>query len=139
LSPRTHSGTPARGPRAGAPLWARGDRRRTAEIVAGLVHNATKYAPAGTAITVSVRKEADRAVVRVTDEGPGVRAEDQRRIFEPFVRLGSDEISGAGIGLFSCRRVAEAQGGALWYEGRPSGARGSVFAFSVPLARGNDR
>ena len=128
-----------RGPRAGAPLWARGDKRRTAEVVAGLVHNATKYAPAATAITVSVSKEADRAVVRVTDEGPGVRDEDRRRIFEPFVRLGSDEISGAGIGLFSCRRVAEAQGGALWYEDRPHGARGSVFAFSVPLARGDDR
>ena len=65
--------------------------------------------------------------------------EDRRRIFDPFVRLGSDEISGAGIGLFSCRRVAEAQGGSLWYEDRPNGATGSVFAFSVPLARGDDR
>ena len=128
-----------RGPRAGVPLWARGDKRRTAEVVAGLVHNATKYAPAGTGITVSVAKEKDRAIVRVADEGPGVLPEDRRRIFEPFVRLGSDEISGAGIGLFSCRRVAEAQGGSLWYEDRANGAAGSVFAFSVPLARGDDR
>ena len=84
-------------------------------------------------------KEKDRAIVRVADEGPGVPAEDRRRIFEPFVRLGSDEISGAGIGLFSCRRVAEAQGGALWFEDPPDGDPGSVFAFSVPLARGDDR
>jgi signal transduction histidine kinase len=68
-----------------------------------------------------------------------VPPEDRRRIFEPFVRLGSDEISGAGIGLFSCRRVAEAQGGALWFEDPPDGVSGSVFAFSVPLARGDDR
>ncbi|HVR88851.1 MAG TPA: GAF domain-containing protein [Candidatus Limnocylindria bacterium] len=122
-------------PRAAAPLWARGDKRRTAEVVAGLVHNATKYAPAGTRIAVSITRERERAVVRVTDEGPGVAPEDRARIFEPFVRLGSDEISGAGIGLFSCRRVVEAQGGALWYEDVPGG-RGSVFAFSVPLARG---
>jgi len=128
-----------RGPRAGASLWARGDKRRTAEVVAGLVHNATKYAPAGTGIIVSVAKEKDRAIVRVADEGPGVRPEDRRRIFEPFVRLGSDEISGAGIGLFSCRRVAEAQGGSLWYEDRVDGASGSVFAFSVPLGGGDDR
>ena len=133
---RKHS---LRGPRAGAPLWARGDRRRTAEVVAGLVHNATKYAPAATGIIVSVTKEKGRAIVRVADEGPGVPPEDRRRIFEPFVRLGSDETSGAGIGLFSCRRVAEAQGGALWYEDRANGATGSVFAFSVPLARGDDR
>lgn len=128
-----------RGPRAGAPLWARGDKRRTAEVVAGLVHNATKYAPAGTAITVSIAKEKDRAIVRVADEGAGVPPEDRRRIFDPFVRLGSDEISGTGIGLFSCRRVAEAQGGALWYEDRADGAQGSVFAFSVPLSRADDR
>jgi signal transduction histidine kinase/putative methionine-R-sulfoxide reductase with GAF domain len=128
-----------RGPRAGGPLWARGDKRRTAEVVAGLVHNATKYAPAGTSITVSVAREKDRAIVRVADQGPGVPPEDRRRIFEPFVRLGSDEISGAGIGLFSCRRVAEAQGGALWFEDPPGGTPGSVFAFSVPLARGDDR
>jgi K+-sensing histidine kinase KdpD len=128
-----------RGPRAGAPLWARGDKRRTAEVVAGLVHNATKYAPAGTGIAVSLSKDKDRAIVRVSDDGPGVPPEDRRRIFDPFVRLGSDQVSGAGIGLFSCRRVAEAQGGSLWYEDRSNGATGSVFAFSVPLARGDDR
>ena len=42
------------------------------QVVAGLVHNATKYAPAGTGISVSVAKEKDRALVRVADEGPGV-------------------------------------------------------------------
>jgi two-component system sensor histidine kinase KdpD len=128
-----------RGPRAGVPLWARGDKRRTAEVVAGLVHNATKYAPAGTGISVSVSKAKDRALVRVADEGPGVPPEDRRRIFEPFVRLGSDEISGAGIGLFSCRRVVEAQGGSLWYEDQGNGKHGSVFVFSVPLSGGDDR
>jgi len=126
------------GPRAGVPLWVRGDKRRTAEVVAGLVHNATKYAPPGTRIDVTVAKEKERALVRVADEGPGVPPEDRRRIFEPFVRLGSDAISGAGIGLFSCRRVVEAQGGALWYEDR-NGMPGSIFAFSVPLARADDR
>ena len=126
---RTHV---LRGPRAGAPLWVRGDKRRTAEVVAGLVHNATKYAPPGTRIEVTVTREKERALVRVADEGPGVLPEDRRRIFEPFVRLGSDAISGAGIGLFSCRRVVEAQGGALWYEDR-SGSAGSIFAFSVPF------
>ncbi len=127
------------GPRAGAPLWARGDKRRTAEVVGGLVHNATKYAAAGTRISVAVTKERDRALVRVADEGPGVPPEDRNRIFEPFVRLDSDEMSGAGIGLFSSRRVVEAQGGSIWFEDHPKGKRGSVFAFSVPLARGDDR
>lgn len=127
------------GPRAGAPLWARGDKRRTAEVVGGLVHNATKYAPAGTRITVSVARDTDRAIVRVADEGPGVPPEDRNRIFEPFVRLDADEVSGTGIGLFSSRRVVEAQGGSIWYEDPPRGDRGSVFAFSVPLAKNEER
>ncbi len=127
------------GPRAGAPLWARGDKRRTAEVVGGLVHNATKYAPAGTRISVTVTKDKDRAIVRVTDEGPGVPPEDRNRIFEPFVRLDSAEIAGTGIGLFSSRRVVESQGGAIWFEDRTAGERGSVFAFSVPLAKNEER
>ncbi len=127
------------GPRAGAALWARGDKRRTAEVVGGLVHNATKYAPAGSRITVSVAKEKDRAIVRVADDGPGVAPEDRNRIFEPFVRLDSDEITGTGIGLFSSRRVVEAQGGSIWFEDRARGERGSVFAFSVPLSHSEDR
>src|ERR671936_2594793 len=60
------------GPRAGQPIFVRGDRRRTAEVVAGLVHNATKYAPEGTKITVRIERADDRAIVRVQDEGPGV-------------------------------------------------------------------
>ena len=127
------------GPRAGAALWVRADKRRIAEVVGGLVHNATKYAPAGTRIAVSVTREKDRAIVRVADEGRGVPPEDRNRIFEPFVRLDSDEISGAGIGLFSSRRVVEAQGGSIWFEDRPKAARGSVFAFSVPLTKNEER
>jgi len=123
-------------PRAGAPLWVRADRRRTAEVVAGLVHNATKYAPAGTTITVSLSRERERAVVRVRDEGRGVAVDDRSRIFEPFVRVDTEaDISGAGIGLYASRRVVEAQAGLLWYE-EPPNERGSIFAFSVPLARG---
>ncbi len=122
------------GPRAGAAIWVRGDRRRTTEVVAGLVHNATKYAPARTRIEVRVGRARDRALIRVADEGPGVPPVERARIFEPYVRgaLHAD-VPGSGIGLFASRRVVEAQGGDLWYEDRPGG--GSVFAFSVPLAR----
>ncbi len=121
------------GPRSGAPLWVLGDRRRTAEVVAGLVHNATKYAPAGTRIAVRIARNGARAVVRVADEGPGVRPEDRMRIFEPFVRATDSAAPGSGIGLYASRRVVEAQGGDIWYEEAQGG--GSAFAFSVPLAK----
>src|SRR5213083_2151948 len=96
------------GPRGGQPVFVRGDRRRTAEVVAGLVHNATKYAPQGTRISVKIERADDRAIVRVQDQGRGVPPNERTRIFEPYAR-------GAGN------------------EDAPE--RGAVFAFTVPLAR----
>jgi len=121
-------------PRAGHSIFVRGDRRRTAEVVAGLVHNATKYAPKGTRINVRIERGGTRAIVRVQDEGPGVPPPERARIFEPYARgAGNDDVAGSGIGLFAARRVIEAQGGDLWVEDAPE--RGAVFAFSIPLTR----
>jgi signal transduction histidine kinase/putative methionine-R-sulfoxide reductase with GAF domain len=121
-------------PREGTAIWVRGDRRRTAEVLAGLVHNATKYAPEETRIAVKVERRRDRGVVRVIDDGPGVAAQDRARIFEPYVRAAAQVgLPGSGIGLFASRRVVEAQGGDIWYEENAGG--GSVFAFSVPLMK----
>jgi signal transduction histidine kinase len=120
-------------PRTGAPIVVRGDRRRIAEVLAALVHNATKYAPEGTRITVRVEKRAGRGAVRVVDQGPGVPPQDRSRMFEPYARgAAHGDAPGTGIGLFASRRVIEALGGDIWYEDDPGG--GSVFAFSVPLA-----
>ena len=125
------------GTRAGAPLNVRADRRRVREVVAGLVHNATKYAPEGTRISVRIEKRDGRAIVRVSDEGPGVPPEERPRLFEPYARGAShQEIPGTGIGLFASRRVVSALGGNIWYEDAPRG--GSTFAFAIPLA-GDER
>jgi K+-sensing histidine kinase KdpD len=122
------------GPRPGQPVFVRGDRRRTAEVVAGLVHNATKYAPQGTRIAVKIERDDGRAIVRVQDEGRGVPPNERSRIFEPYARgAGNDEVPGSGIGLFASRRVVEGQGGDIWVEDAPEG--GAVFVFTVPLAR----
>src|SRR5437867_9008303 len=119
------------GPRAGQPVFVRGDRRRTAEVVAGLVHNATKYAPQGTRIAVKIERADDRAIVRVQDQGRGVPPNERSRIFEPYARgAGNEEIPGSGIGLFASRRVVEGQGGDIWVEDAPDGG-GAVFAFTL--------
>jgi K+-sensing histidine kinase KdpD len=121
------------GPRAGAAVWVRADRRRVGEILAGLVHNATKYAPEGGRIAVRIEKRADRAIVRVTDDGPGVPPQERSRMFEPYARgAAHGEVPGTGIGLFASRRVVEALGGDIWYEDGEKG--GATFAFSIPLA-----
>src|SRR5256714_215274 len=121
-------------PRAGQQLFVRGDKRRTVEVIAGLVHNATKYAPEGTRIAVRIERADDRAIVRVQDQGRGVPPNERSRIFEPYARgAGNDEVPGSGIGLFASRRVVEGQGGDIWVEDAPEG--GAIFAFTLPLAR----
>ena len=120
-------------PRTGAPIWVRGDRRKVSDVLAGLVHNATKYAPPKTRIAVRLETKADRAIVRVSDEGPGVPPNERPRMFEPYARGDHNDVPGTGIGLFSSRRVIEAQGGDIWYEESADG--GATFAFSIPAAR----
>ena len=102
-------------------------------MIAGLVHNATKYAPERTRIAVRIERRADRAIVRVTDEGAGVPPQERQRMFEPYARGDHTEVPGTGVGLFASRRVIEAHGGDIWYEDRKT--RGATFAFSLPLAR----
>jgi K+-sensing histidine kinase KdpD len=121
------------GPRGGEAVWVRADRRRVSEVIAGLVHNATKYAPERTRIAVRIERRADRAIVRVTDEGAGVPPQERQRMFEPYARGDHTEVPGTGVGLFASRRVIEAHGGDIWYEDRKT--RGATFAFSLPLAR----
>ncbi|HUQ41975.1 MAG TPA: GAF domain-containing protein [Candidatus Limnocylindrales bacterium] len=124
-------------PRAGKPLWVRADRRQVSKVLAGLVHNATKYAPEKTRIAVRLEPKPDRVIVRVGDEGPGVPPNERPRMFEPYARGDHNDIPGSGIGLFASRRVIESEGGDIWYEEGSKG--GATFAFSVPRIRERNR
>jgi signal transduction histidine kinase len=76
--------------------------------------------------------------VQVHDEGDGVEAEDQQKIFEKFVRASrslTTPIRGSGLGLFICRRYVEAMGGRLWLQ-QSSPGEGSVFSFYLPRMDG---
>ncbi len=70
-----------------------------------LLENAAKYAPTGGRIDLYGWRDGGRAMLAVTDDGPGIPEEWRERIFEPFVRL-DDSPRGAGIGLFAARHLA---------------------------------
>ena len=68
------------------------------------------------------------------DEGEGIPAEDQQRIFEKFVRATrslTTPVRGSGLGLYICRRYIEAMNGRLWLE-QSVPQRGSIFSFYLP-------
>jgi two-component system phosphate regulon sensor histidine kinase PhoR len=108
------------------------DERALEIAVINLIDNAMKYAQDGTRVAVSVRQAQGTLEIRVADQGPGIAAEDRKRIFERFVRGKATQekpVRGSGIGLALVKHIAEAHGGKAWVE--PNTPRGSVFVLSV--------
>lgn len=117
--------------RAERPVLGRWDAARLDQVVTNLLTNAIKYGREGT-ITVSVSGDAERARLTVKDEGIGIAAEDQERIFERFARGESEQhYGGFGLGLWIARHLVEAHGGSICVESR----RGSGATFHVELPR----
>ena len=111
-----------------------GDRDALAQIVLNLLGNALKYAASGGSVGIVVAASGERAMVSVSDRGPGIPRAHHRRIFEKFYRIDesiTSGIDGSGIGLALCRQIAERHGGSIRYEPRKGG--GSTFTLDLPL------
>ncbi|WHZ09790.1 MAG: two-component system sensor histidine kinase [Burkholderiaceae bacterium] len=102
--------------------------------IRNLLENARRYGTG--AITTSVRREGSRAVLRVSDRGPGVPASLRERIFEPFYRLpgASEREGGVGLGLALVKAIAERHHGTVRCEERPGG--GATFVLELPCEAG---
>jgi two-component system sensor histidine kinase KdpD len=96
------------------------------------VENAVRYSPADEPIELAAYRDGGMLVFTVADRGPGVRAEDESLIFEPFYRgtTASPDTGRTGLGLSIARTLAEIQGGTVTYEPRAGG--GSVFTVRLP-------
>lgn len=117
-----------------APMSARADRDRLAQIVRNLVANAIVHARSE--VSVSARHgDAGRVELRVADDGPGVPPEAAERIFDRFYRADASRsraTGGAGLGLAIARQLAALMDGALVLENRPGA--GATFVLSLPAA-----
>lgn len=117
-------------PKESDKLPARGEFRRSLQILVNLIGNAIRYSPDGSVIKVRVSAGEELARISVTDQGDGIAAEDQDRIFEKFERLGRSGDGGSGLGLFISRRLAHAMGGSLTVAS--AAGKGSTFTLALP-------
>ncbi|MGH2730731.1 MAG: ATP-binding protein [Actinomycetota bacterium] len=111
------------------------DTGKVHQIILNLVDNALKYAGDDTSVTIRGRSRSHSLVVSVEDEGPGIAAEQQDRIFDRFYQVDQSitrKVGGTGLGLYICKKLAHSIGADVWLE--RSDAHGSVFCLRLPVA-----
>lgn len=111
------------------PLRARGQERAVIQILVNLIVNAIRYSPENGTIRLSFVKTSGTASVTVADEGPGISAGDEQRIFERFERAHTKE-GGTGLGLAISRRLARSMGGDVTLDSTPG--EGARFTLTLP-------
>ncbi len=92
------------------PISLLGDLSALDLMLTNLVENAIKYSPRSSRIDLSLLKVATRATLLIEDQGPGISAEDHKRVFERFVRLADSNVEGSGIGLSVVKKIADLHG-----------------------------
>ena len=102
------------------------------QILLNLVGNAINYSPAGSHVRVSVEGVGGRALIAVSDEGPGLAPAQAAKVFDKFERLGRGGDGGSGLGLYISRKLARAMGGDLTVESTPG--EGARFTLELPGA-----
>jgi len=112
-----------------------GDLTGCRQILSNLTSNAVKYSPRNSPVKILIRREGDKVSISVSDHGPGISEEDQKKLFQPFTRLGTTHSSGehsVGLGLSIVKLMSDAMGGTVRCESVLG--RGAVFTVSLPAA-----
>jgi len=107
------------------------DRIQIQQVIVNLVRNAAEAMrdqQRHRILTICATAEKNMALVRVSDTGGGVAAENEDRLFSAFVSTKRD---GMGVGLSICRRIIEAHGGQMWFQ--PADEGGAEFWFTLPI------
>jgi PAS domain S-box-containing protein len=110
----------------------RGNPVRIRQLFDNLLSNAVKYSPSGGKIDISLEAEDDQIIFRITDEGPGIPATEQIRIFDKFYRATNipDKVGGSGLGLAIVKSIVDAHQGRIWVESIKD--QGSTFFVVLP-------
>jgi PAS domain S-box-containing protein len=111
------------------------DRNRLQQVLVNLLDNAVKYSPNGGLVSAKVENTSDAVRISVADQGLGIPAAEQQRVFEKFYRL-ETELSraggGTGLGLYITRELVRRMGGTVSVESEPG--VGSTFTVELPRA-----
>jgi signal transduction histidine kinase len=117
------------------PFQMSADRDMLTRLLANLLDSATRHAPTGSSIELTAQVSSDSVELRVSDTGPTIPAAERAELFESYMQLRDDAArmrARRGLGISSCRAIAEAHGGKIWVEDNP--AQGATFCVRLPRA-----
>jgi len=112
-------------------LWVHCDRERVLQILSNLIGNALKFTPRGGKVVISCSTHEGKVHVTVKDTGPGISPQLLPVLFDRE-RRPAPAAKGRGLGLFICKGIVEAHGGAIWVESRPG--EGATVHFTLPAS-----
>ena len=104
------------------------------QAVTNLIDNAVKYNHSGGYVKISTRKDGNKAVITVEDDGIGIAEEDQKNIFDRFFRVDKSRSraqGGSGLGLAIVKEIIESHNGSIDVKSEPG--KGSIFTITLPL------
>ncbi|MCX6806768.1 MAG: HAMP domain-containing sensor histidine kinase [Candidatus Berkelbacteria bacterium] len=115
-------------------IYAKGDKQSLVELFVILLDNAIKYSPKESKISINVEKEKHGAIVKIKDQGIGIKALDLPHIFDRFYRADisrtKEKVDGYGLGLSIAKRIVELHGGTISANSKPG--KGSEFIIKLP-------
>jgi PAS domain S-box-containing protein len=111
------------------------DEGKLKEVFFNLISNSAKFTPDGGKLKIEAFRKGNWCQVSVSDNGIGIKKEDQEQLFEPFYQVNNSvarEGKGTGLGLALVKQIVEMHGGRIWVESEYG--KGSRFTFTLPLS-----
>jgi signal transduction histidine kinase len=118
------------------PVPVEADEDHLGRVIDDLINNALTYTIRTPRLVIGLTTRSRRAIVRVEDNGVGIRASERERVFDRLYRVVDPQVvvPGIGLGLYICRQLAQSYGGSLVVASSTPG-KGSVFVLALPLSR----
>lgn len=120
------------------PCVIEADEGYLTQVLENLVSNALKFSPMMKEITIQMRDEGDVFVTEIKDQGPGISAEDMKKMFQPYTRLSAKPTAGeksTGLGLAIVKKYIEAMNGTVWC----TSEMGKGTSFFISLRKPNQK
>jgi signal transduction histidine kinase len=118
-------------------VTVRADPTRVSQIVGNLLGNAIKFTPEKGSVKLLATPQDTQVLFQVSDDGPGIPADNMSHIFDSFWQARKSDKRGVGLGLAIAKTLVEAQGGKIWVDSKVD--HGSTFSFSLPAVMAPDK